>query len=291
LSASRQNGSALERRLTYGIGVLSLLLILVVANSFFHSDENPLNPIAAAAERTQSQPGARFTMRAVYTSDSLPRPMIARGTGAYNTESGLSEANLRVDSPTKGWIAIQTIGDGTSVYMGGTALSGELPDGKAWMKIEPFLGHSQDEMALSGSGADESLGTLSNVHGGAELVGRERVRGVPTKRYRTQVSFDEYSHLLREEGKDEIAQQIEKVGTLYSTPPVVEGWIDTRGILRRMRMVMTIPLSPGQPAMTMDMKMDLFDIGAHPAITLPDSSNVYDATPLVQEQLDAIDAG
>lgn len=274
-----------------GIGVLSLLLILVVANSFFHSDENPLNPIAAAAERTQSQPGARFTLRAVYTSDSLPRPMIARGEGAYNTESGLSEANLRVDSPSKGWIAVQTISDGTSVYMGGTALSGELPDGKAWMKIEPFLGHSQDEMALSSSGADESLGTLSNVRGDAELVGREKVRGVPSKRYRTHVSFDEYSKLLREEGKDDLADQMEKVGTLYATPPLIEGWVDGKGILRRMRMVMTMPAPAGRPAMTMDMTMELFDIGAHPTIALPDSSNVYDATPMVQEQLDAIDAG
>jgi hypothetical protein len=274
-----------------GIGVLSLLLILVVANSLFHSDENPLNPIAAAAERTQSQPGARFTLRAVYTSDSLPRPMIARGEGAYNMESGLSEANLRVDSPTKGLIAVHSVGDGTSFYMGGTAVAGELPDGKEWMKIEPFLGHSQDELALSGGGADESLGTLSNVHGGAELVGREQVRGVPTQRYRTQVSFDEYGELLREEGKDDLADQFEKLGTLYATPPLVEGWVDDKGILRRMRMVMTMPAPAGQPALTMDMTTELFDFGAHPAIVLPDESNVFDATPMLREQLDAIDAG
>jgi hypothetical protein len=275
----------------YGIGVLSLLLILVVANSFFHSGENPLNPIAAAAERTQSQPGARFTLRAVYTSDSLPRPMIARGAGAYNTESGLSEANLRVDSPTKGWIAVQSISDGTSIYMGGSAFAGELPDGKEWMKIEPFLGHSQEELVLSGSGADESLGTLSNVPGDAERLGREKIRGVPTQRYRTQVSFDDYSQLLRQEGKDELADQIDKYGTLYATSPVVEGWIDAKGILRRTRMVMTIPVPPGQPALTMDMTTELFDIGAHPAIVVPDSSDVFDATPMLREQLDAIDAG
>jgi hypothetical protein len=114
---------------------------------------------------------------------------------------------------------------------------------------------------------------------------------VATKRYRAHVSFDEYSKLLREEGKDDLADQMEKVGTLYATPPLIEGWVDGKGILRRTRMVMTIPVPPGQPAMTMDMTTELFDIGAHPAITLPDSSNVYDAMPMVQEQLDAIDAG
>ncbi len=291
MSVNSQNDTALNRWLTYGVGLLSLLLILVVANSFFHSEENPLNPIAAAAERTQSQPGARFTMRAVYTSASLPRPMVARGEGAYNTETGLSEANLRVDSPTKGWITVESVGDGTSFYMGGSAFAGELPDDKEWMKIEPFLGHSQDELVLSGNGADESLGALSSASGSAERLGREQVHSVPTQHYRTQVSFDDYSGMLRDEGKDEIADQVEKYGTLYATPPLVEGWVDNKGILRRMRMVMTIPVPAARPSLKMDMTTNLFDIGAHPQIDLPDASRVFDATPMLREQLDAIDAG
>jgi hypothetical protein len=273
----------------YGVGLLSLLLILVVANSFFHSDENPLNPIAAAAERTQSQPGARFAMRAVYTSADLPRPMVARGQGAYNTETGLSEATLRIDSPIKGRVTVESVGDGTAFYMGGSAFASELPDGKEWMKIEPFLGHSQDELALSGNGADSSLGALSSVDGDAVRLGREDVRGVPTQRYRGRISYGAYAALLRDEDKDEIADQIEKYDTLITTPPLAEAWVDDKGVLRRMRMKMTIPA--GQASLTMDMTTELFDFGAHPQIALPDASRVFDATPILREQLDAIDAG
>lgn len=58
----------LSRRLLQVAGVLSVLLIAVVANAFLHSGENPLNPMAAAAEQTQSEPGARFTTKALYSS-------------------------------------------------------------------------------------------------------------------------------------------------------------------------------------------------------------------------------
>ncbi|HSS42599.1 MAG TPA: hypothetical protein VLK37_08650 [Solirubrobacterales bacterium] len=274
------------RRLRYGIAVLSLLLILVVANALLHSDGNPLNPIAAAAERTQEQPGARFTMSAVYNSAALQQPMTARGRGAYNSETGLSKATLTVDSP-EGPLTVESIADDTSFYVGGDEIGGELPEGKEWMKIEPFLGHSREEVALSGSGADSSFDALRRVDGDAQRLGRETVDGVPTQRYRAQLSYDGYAGLLRDEGKDEIADQLEKLESAITTPPTIEAWIDDEGILRRMRMVMTLPGGPGQPPVTTDMEMNLFDIGARPAIAVPDESRVFDATKLVQQQLDA----
>jgi len=269
-----------------------VLLVLVVVNALLHSDEHPLNPIAAAAERTQDQPGARFTMKAIYTSSALPRPMVANGQGAYNTESGLSEATLNVDSPSDGPVTVRSVGDSTAFYIGGNTIGSELPEGKTWMKVEPFLGHSQEELMMSGgSGAESSFGALSSVDGGAERLGREKVHGVLTQHYRAHLSYDRYADLLREEGKDEIADEFDKYGTLISTAPLVEAWVDGKGILRRMRMVMAIPTATGQPSMTMDMRMELFGIGARPAIVLPDPSTVFDATPLLREQLDAIDAG
>src|SRR6476659_8093612 len=116
----------------YGVRFLALLVLLVVLNSFVNGDESPLNPIAAAAERTEEQPGARFTMTALYTGAGLPQPMVAHGVGASNSEAGLSRAVLRLNEPCAGRITTETIGDGTSIYMRGTMLSSELPDGKEW---------------------------------------------------------------------------------------------------------------------------------------------------------------
>ncbi|HEU4739942.1 MAG TPA: hypothetical protein VFS54_12805 [Solirubrobacterales bacterium] len=268
--------------------LLFLLLVLVLVNSLLHREEEPLdlNPVAAAAERTREEPGARFTMEATYTSTALPRPMSAHGGGAYNSETGLSEARLTMDSPIAGRIEIEAVGDGTSFYMRGNPISSELPGGKEWMKVEPFLGHSQEE-AMLGSDAASSLQMLSSASG-VQRVGREKVRGVPTRRFRAEVGLDEYGALLREEGKDDLAEQYEEYATLMPTPPLVEVWIDSQGIVRRNRMVMTMPTEPGQPSLQMDMRMDLYDFGAQPAIQLPDDSAVFDMTPVVEEQLDAL---
>jgi hypothetical protein len=90
-------------------------------------------------------------------------------------------------------------------------------------------------------------------------------------------------------GKDEVADQYEKYAEIATSSPTVEAWVDGNGILRRSRMVMAIPTQPGQPTLTMDMRMEFFDFGARPQISLPDPTRVYDATPLLEAQLDAAD--
>jgi hypothetical protein len=269
----------------YGVRFLSLLLILVVVNSFVNGGEASLNPIAVAAERTESVPGARFTMKAIYTSTGLAQPVVAHGKGARNSQTGRSRAVLSVEvpqAPTR--IHVESIGDGTSIYMRGSALGSELPEGKEWMRVEPFLGHSESEAMLGGSDADSSLQMLGSA-GEVERVGTEQAGGTSTTRYRAVVDLDDYADALREEGKDEMADLYEKYSELAPDPAEVEAWVDRREILRRLRMVMAIPT--GGPTLTMDMRMDFFDFGARPRIELPDPASVYDATPTLERELDA----
>jgi len=274
-----------------GVKFLSLLLVLVLVNSFLNGDAESrleFNPVAAAAERTQSEPGARFTMKAIYTSPSLPQAMVGHGSGSINSQTGRTHAVLNLDTP-KGQVRVETVSDGTTFYMRGTGISDGLPDGKEWVAMQPFLGHSEQEAMVGGGDVDSTLQMLTTVNGSVREMGREKVRGVPTRRYRTSVSLDGYAELLREEGKDELADHYEKLATLMPGPVVGEAWIDGEEIVRRNRIVMDLPGESGQPAMTMDMRMDLFDFGAQPDIRLPGSSQIFDATPYVEEQLDSIE--
>jgi hypothetical protein len=283
----------LSRRLLDGAKFLSLLLILVLVNSFLNdsSGENRLefNPVAAAAERTQNEPGARFSMKAIYTSPSLPQPLVGHGSGAINSQTGYSQAVITVDEPGKGPVRVETISDGTTMYMRGTGISDKLPSGREWFAMQPFLGHSEQEAMVGGGDVDSALQMFTAVGGNFEELGREQVRGVPTRRYRTSISLDGYAELLRDEGKDELADHYEKLATLMPGPVVGEAWIDDKEIVRRNRVVMDLPSEEGQPALTMDMRMDLFDFGARPNIQLPDSSQVFDATPYLEEQFDEIE--
>jgi hypothetical protein len=263
-----------------------VLLILVIANAFLHSDESPLNPMAAAAERTQSKPGAHFTMQATYSSAALPQPMTAHGGGAYNAETGLSEMTLKMDIPGKGPVSMAMVGDGTDVYMRGDEIAGKLPDGKEWLAVQPYAGHSEDEVTIGSGDADDSLQILGMVSDGVRQVGTETVRGVPTRRYRATLEMGEIVELYRAEGKDELADKVEEAATALSSPVAVEASIDAEGMVRRFRMAMTMPTGPNEPALTMDVQMDLFGFGARPEIALPDPSNVFDASDYADEQLD-----
>ena len=170
--------------------------------------------------------------------------------------------------------------------MRGSTFGSELPDGKEWMRIEPFLGHSESEAMLGGGDADSSLQMLGSA-GDVERLGTEQVDGRSTTRYRAVVDLDNYADALREEGKDEMADLYEKYSEVAPDPAEVEAWVDSQKILRRMRMVMDIPTQPGAPTLTMDMRVDFFDFGARPRIELPDPASVYDATPTLERELDA----
>jgi hypothetical protein len=282
----------LSRNLLQLAGFLSLLLVAVIANSFLNqgsaSPFNP-NPVAQAAERTAEAPGAKFTMKALYTSSALPQPMTAHGSGVYNSETQHVRMTLGMTSPQVGNIRIEELGDGTAFFMRGTKISDQLPAGKQWLEIQPFLGKSEQEAMVGGGSATDSLKMLTTVSGGVRLVGHEKVRGVQTRRYRAEIGMSDYAKLLSEEGKDELAEEYEKLATLMPTPVTSEVSIDRHGMVRRMREVMTMPSDSGKPPITMDIHMDLFDFNAQPDIQMPDSSEVFDATPFLKEKLDSVE--
>lgn len=276
----------LSRRLLQAAGFLSFLLVAVLANSFLQSsEENPLNPVAAAAERTQAEPGARFAMKALYTSPELPRPMTASGHGAYSSETGRSAMTMTMDLPQVGPATMEMIGDGTTMYMRMDKVLGQLPGGKEWIEVNPFGGVSEEELMVGGGGDAESSLQMLSATGGVEEMGREKVRGVATQRYRATLDLTAVSEVLRDEDKDELADQFDEYVAMGPGAPTVEVSIDAKEIVRRFRMVMEMPATDGDPSMTMDMRMELFGFGAEPEIELPDPSRVLDATAL-QEQLD-----
>lgn len=274
----------LSQRLLRLAGLLSVLLLLVVANSLLHSDENPLNPVAVAAERTERAPGSRFDLKVVYSSSALPAPIAGSGHGAANSATGRSRAELHMVVAGKS-IWLETIDDGTSTYTRGNTIGAELPPGKTWLKVEPFLGHSESE-AMVGGDTMSPMKMLAST-GSVALVSHEKIDGRMTRRYRAVVELSDYAGLLRAEGKDDLADEYEKVAQTMPTPVTSEVWIDRHSLVRRNRIIMTFPTSPGKPPVSMDMVMDLRDFGAEPKISLPDPSQVYDATPALREGLEA----
>ena len=264
----------LSRRLLRTAGVLSLLLIAVVANSLLKSDENPLNPVALAAQRAEKCPGFRFSLAVTYSTPAIPEPFTASGSGAYNARSERTLTELTIDSSLVGSLHIVEVDDSEYAYESGDTVDAQLPPGKQWVRTEKDA--EDDEPSADLDEAMNMLGTSGGVH----LVRVETIDGRSTRRYRAVIELGEFVQLLREKGKDEVADAYEGLEGVATTGVSAEAWVDKKNLLRRFRLVTPIPGGKdGGPSFTMDMRMDLFDFGAQPKIELPDPALV-EAGPL-----------
>jgi hypothetical protein len=262
----------LSRRLLQVVGLLSLLLIGVVAMSALDGDENApaLNPVAAAAARAESSPGFNFNVYVVYSSPALPRPLSAQGKGAYDADTERTRVALSLDSPITGPLRLVEVTDDTHTYKKGNKLSAVLPPGKEWVRTEKDEGGED-----AGLDFDEAMRVLSDS-GNTRVVGHQSVNGKTTRRYRADIAIARLVELLREQEKGDVADAYEDLEGVAPTGISAEAWVDRRNVLRRMRIVMPSPGEDGAPPMTMDMRMDLFNFGDHPDIQLPDPDTVVD---------------
>lgn len=265
-----------------GVKFLSLLLVLVLANSFLNgggdssADQLELNPVASAADRVEKFGGGRMSLYVVYSSPILPGPLVASGSGAYNEETGRSRIALDTTNPLTGQpMHMVQISDGDVEYAGGDIVAEELPPGKEWVRTEEG---SDDENSLS---FDDSMELLDSPER-FQLVGRESINGKMTRHYRGEVKISELADWLREQGEDAKAAGYEEIEAVTPTEISAEGWVDGKDLLRRLRMVIPMPGEDGGQPMTVDMRMDFFDYGASPDIQIPDPDSVVEG-PLEDE--------
>ncbi|HEX5609606.1 MAG TPA: hypothetical protein VFX45_05880 [Solirubrobacterales bacterium] len=279
----------LPRRLLRVAACLALLLILVVANYLLHSEENPFNPIAQAAGRTQQMPGARTRIEATYTSAGLPHPVVATGSGVYNARTNRTRMTLSVPSPQLGKMEVEAVGDDRTVYVRSPQISADLPPGRQWMAIKPWMGRTE-ATAIAGNGDTEgTLEMLGAVGGDVESLGRERLRGVSTERYRGSIDLHRYADRLAAAGEGAAARQYERLAEEMPEPVAVEAWIDDHDVIRMMRMTMTLPTSGETAAVTMDMRIEFSHFGVAPKVHLPSPAQTFDATPLARIELGLFD--
>lgn len=267
-------------------GVLSLLLALVVVNSFVNPSggESPLNPnpVAAAAQRTEEVPGMRMNLwMRISTESSAPSTITGKGT--FNGEDNLAEFTYNAALDGKQMTFDAVMGE-DAWYFRYPQFASQMPEGKEWLKLEGFPG--QKDMSSPGAGnPDESLGML-RANGGVRKLGRVKIGHTQTTRYRVTMSPEGIVQSLHAQGKDELAEQIEDAQAQIVGPVHAEVFITPGGMLRRMRTVTTV-LAEGKPVTT-EMRADLFAYGIHPEIQVPDDSQVLDLGPELKEKMEAL---
>jgi hypothetical protein len=139
--------------------------------------------------------------------------------------------------------------------------SGQLPDGKSWMKLD--MGEVLDEALLEQQSSTDPRAMLEQLaaEGTVQPVGTERIQGAKTTRYTVTLP------------------SVPGQGAGTSTSDV---WVDNRGYVRRV--AMTTPFSAvGGAGAQMAMTMDFFDYGVEPDIVPPPEDQTFDATEMMAE--------
>jgi hypothetical protein len=223
----------------------------------------PLSPVAAAAEQTAATPGGRVSGSGAISVDGRSLTMLFSGEFTADEQRSSMRMDFASSAAPPGALdqlsPMLIVGEGSTVYMSAPIFSGQLPDGKTWMKIDysDFAGAQQSSID-----AQAMLDQLRSVSPEVSEVGSERVRGVATTRYAATIESDDAG--------------FSNVGV----------WIDRRGYVRRM--TMTVPFNiVGGPAAQMAMQMDFYDFGIDPQISMPAEGDTFDATELALQQLDA----
>ncbi len=275
-------------RLVLGLAVLAIVLVAIASLRGGDGDNAgplapPPNAIARAAERTQQEPGGHVEVHATYSSSDSEITMT--GQGVYDAEGDRARMTMTFPDPDSGALEeMEVVGEGTVMYMR-SSLFGSLPGGADWMSLDYSFGDDLETPVPAGGDAAGELELLEHATGGVQKLGTEKVHGVQTTRYRGTVGVSENAQHLRDAGGEKIAKVVEEKGG----PTQVEAWVDADGRVRRMRVVGRKPDDEGKGPSTTDMQVDFVDFGTVPAITVPDSSEVFDATSLAEDELGVSD--
>ncbi|MEZ5078565.1 MAG: hypothetical protein R2725_14105 [Solirubrobacterales bacterium] len=282
----------LPRRLLGVAALLALLLVAVAVNGALHGGEGggtgADGDVAAAVARTQQTGGGRITMVATYSSPGSERTIRARGHGVYNERTNRSRVAIEIRSGL-GSTRLVAVGDGSFVFVRSAEISRELPGRRTWLGTQQWMGGRSDTAAIGGNGGAQGLEMLEAIGGETESVGEATVRGVSAERFRGTITMAAYAAALRAAGKRKEARVYGEVAEQVTEPLTVEAWVWPDGLVRRLRTKMTIDGAAGGRGLTMDMVVDLHDLGIAPKIPLPRAGKVFDTTPITRAELDLID--
>jgi hypothetical protein len=241
--------------------------------------DGSVQPVVDAASKTAAQRSAQITLHGV--TKVAGRQIPVDGSGAFDLKArqGHFAATTRVAGQA---LKLDEITNGQDVFLRTDALSGRLPGGKTWVKID---------LAQVGKAAGLDLSSLQSLGnadpaqflaylkqaGDVRKVGRARVNGTETTRYAGTI---ELAKAAKATGVDaeRALRQLKQLTGVDRVP--VEVWIGDDGLVRRGRIAVDEHGSGG--AGRLDLTVDFTRFGVRVDATAPPAGDVFDASNLAK---------
>jgi len=273
--------------LAAGLAVAAAAAVTAGCGSSGSADAVALDPVSAAAAKTQDAGAARIRFSLALSSPQVGRAksVAVRGTGAIDGTSSeltiglgslLHDTGLPVGANgSVQEISLEQNGDYVLYVKSGLATA-YLPGGKQWVELDVTkLGKSAGvDLAQLLSGSQLQPGDLLSMLKGegakVQTVGEATVDGVATTHYRVTIDV---AKALQQRGLPSAL-----LGSTAKQLPTIPAnvWIGKDGLVSRVELSYAVAQTHAA------LKMDLYDYGAHVTIAAPPSSSVFDATQLAQ---------
>jgi hypothetical protein len=230
-------------------------------------------PVVRSAAATQAAGSADVVLRGALVAAGRRIPI--SGTGAVDFKAHRARLRVGTQLPGAGAISVDQLVDGQTLYVRTPQLFSFLPGGKQWLKID-LVKAAQARGAdlgslrsLAGSGDPTQYIAWLAVAGNARRVGRETVGGVATTHYAARLDV----RRLAASADPAVRRSVAQLGV--RTVPL-DVWLDGKGLVRRLHVVVGTDRTP-IPA-GMDLTMDFSAFGTPVDATPPAEGQTLDVT-------------
>jgi hypothetical protein len=285
----------IKSRARLAVGVLTVTSVTVAAMTMSGCGaSDALDPVARAAEVTQSLPGAQIALSAEIVSPLGSEPLRFTGHGVVSNHP--LTADIRLDFSHLGArrSGAHLVADMRILrhvfFLRFAPLSAQL-HGKQWLKIDEGrtakaagLGNlpSTDELD-----PDQYLTYLRSASGGLAGIGGQAIHGVATTGYRGEIDLEKVAHQTpadRRSATVAAVGNLERVTGVTSIPFQV--WIDGAGRVRR------VSLAEGESSTNSDavkvfVTIDFVRFGPQRPAPAPPAGEVFDASAAAASALKA----
>ncbi len=240
--------------------------------------QKTLDPVAAAATKTQNAGGAKLAMTVGVTADGKTFDVTANGV--FDKEQG----DLTMDLPDPVGQAeiryLQESGDPV-MYLNMPFLSSRLPIGQSWVKLDlektgKSLGVDLSQlMGQSGQNPSDVLDML-RASGSVQEVGTETVNGDSTTHYRVTIDLAKTAGQLGDRAQ-QLVQSLIAQGAPSSIP--VDVWVGDDGLVRKLTLDESLAAQGHSAEVKLD--LELSDYGTAVNVTAPAADQTFDLTSLL----------
>lgn len=173
---------------------------------------------------------------------------------------------------------------GDVMHMRADAVTGELPGGKRWLKIdvaEAAKSAGVDINQLTQWDDPSTLLDLLRAGGDDKELGDERIHGVQTTRYRADVDLAKAVESLPSDQRKAARASIESMTRLLAVNTIpVDVWIGDDKLLRRMEMAVNINTAaaggPSDESLGLTVSTELYDYGTKVEVKAPPAAQTLD---------------